>query len=148
MLVQMEFILVVAANYFVPHHIVRLLGVRIVGFHKRGQREIPQVRRQYKLIDGLLEYRRIVVDIDDFQYQRHLGAVAGAVVVARLHIQMVLGHHFPVEAMIVRGNQDDPVLRVQVQRRIQVAQNLGVANAAAKPGVHIACMHLIEERTM
>lgn len=73
---------------------------------------------------------------------RYLCTVAHSVVVSGLDVQTILWHLLPVEAVVVRRNGNQAVLRVQVERSVQVAEDGAVAYAAAQPSVHVGRMHL------
>lgn len=55
---------------------------------------------------------------------------------------MVFGHFFAIEAVIVGRNGNNSTRGVQVERRIQIAQNLRVANAAAGARIDVVGVHL------
>jgi hypothetical protein len=72
----------------------------------------------------------------------YLGTISNPVVVTSLHVQMVLRHFLPIEAMIVGRNGNNSTRGVQIERGIQIAQYLRVPNPSADSRIDVVGMHL------
>lgn len=129
--VQLEFVFVVSVDQLVADLVVRGFGIVVDGFNERRNGEVPQIGREDEFVEGFFERWCLVVDVNETDDEQDLGPVTDALVIAGFHVEVVLGHGFPVETVIAGSDGYDPGDGVQTEGSILGTEDLSVADFTA-----------------